>query len=157
MKALVAVTVFMAALVMTGCGAAEARGLCVSGCGLKMKGLPAGWTCENVQEIETAALEAFRHARDERLHSCGDIHKYVVTINPDEVFASDGRVVYATTDCDFHKTILGTRDYKESALPHEMVHMLQDCTPLEPTNEKDYYHSNWERDGIYKALDAVFP
>lgn len=155
--------VILSVVVLAGCSEAFARTkvACRTPCGLEFEELPDGWTCDNAKEVETAALEAFQATSDDRLKRCGHVRFYRVEIEHSASFRdleADGgaRVVYATTDCQTRRTVLGSRPYKESSLPHEMVHMLQDCEPLPPFDEKDYYHSNWERDGITSALKAVF-
>lgn len=76
--------------------------------------------------------------------------------HPERVFTDEyGRRVYGLTRCEFSVIEIGTDNLGRSALAHEMVHAMQNCIPLGPLDHDDYYHSNWDRDGINDAIEKV--
>lgn len=68
-----------------------------------------------------------------------------------------GRSVCGLAWCQYGVVEVGTpahwQHWSRSALPHELVHVMQGCdTPGEIDKGMDDEHSNWERLGINEAL-----
>lgn len=126
--------------------------LCVTRCGLTVNELPKDWSCDDVQGREEAALWAFKATKDPRLTTCNLTRFHLMTVDAGSWW-SFGKMVAGLTYCDNGAIVIGNRPPFESALPHELAHALQNCEPLPPYNDTEGFHSNWERDGIYYAIE----
>lgn len=128
--------------------------LCITKCGLVADVLPVGWSCADLQGRESAALWAYRSTKDPRLTIC-NLTRYHLAVVDAGYWWSFGRNVAGMTYCENGSIVIGSQPPAGSALVHEMGHALQGCAPLGPDNPKDHYHSNWDRDGIYAAIDKA--
>ncbi len=138
---------------LTGSGCASIS-RCETALGFQADEVPVGWTCQDVQAVETAIVRELQQAQDKRYVNCS-LRGYKLVVIDVESWWSFGRMVAGLTYCQNGNVIIGNSPPRKSALAHEMVHALQNCYPLGPYDEKDFYHSNWRRDGIYDAIDRA--
>lgn len=150
LKLLVAWTTF--GLTASGCATVSK---CTTTCGFRADEVPVGWTCQDVQDVESAIIRELQSAKDDRLKKQCDLSRFQLLVVHAEDWWSFGRQVQGLTYCENGNVIIGNSLPKDSALAHEIVHALQNCTPLEPYNDKDLFHSNWKRDGLYDAIDRA--
>lgn len=146
---------FVCALTLLSCGGLS-QNVCRTACGMVVTGAP--WSCSEVRRVERLALEKFAETADKRLYSCYALENYHVDVQRVEKWKQrpDAGFVSGETFCEFRAIKIGSEEtaYK-SSLAHEMAHALQQCVPLPPREDEDYYHSNWVRDGIRRAVDFV--
>lgn len=137
---------------LTGSGCVTISG-CTTTCGFRADSVPVGWTCDDVQAVETAIMREVQQTKDDRIKQC-DFRGYQLVVIDAESWLSFKRSVSGLTYCQNGNVIIGNASPPYSALAHEFVHVLQKCTPLGPY-EDDFYHSNWYRDGISDAIDRA--
>lgn len=139
-------------LLMQSCGGLS-QNVCRTPCGMLMSG--GEWSCQEFRRAEWVAMEEFsKTVADTRLRSCEVLANYKVEVQPTAswIQESSGRRVSGETYCEERRILVGQENINESSLAHEMAHALQQCVPLPPRDNDDYYHSNWGRDGIRDAL-----
>lgn len=93
-------------------------------------------------------------------NNCAAFDGWTIKVHPTDVwYDRDGDKVAGLTWCDKRLMEIGTPESKkwwDSAFAHESFHVMQGCrSPLPIDSELDEDHSNWLRDGIYPAIDAL--
>jgi hypothetical protein len=140
-----------AALLLVSCAAAPCR----TKCGLLVERMPYQWTCKDVQDLESASMWAFKDVEDPRLQTCNARGFSLSTVDAKSWTVNDGRLVAGITYCNQKSMVVGNLNPRESTFTHELAHVLQNCRPNWPHDEIDWDHSNWERDGIYRAISKA--
>lgn len=127
---------------------------CITKCGLEI--YKPKWKCSDYQLAEDMSMAALVRTADARLTDCKGLSAWRVevqsTINFDTLAKG---TVHGITHCNLNYIEIGSDYPPQSSLTHEIVHVLQECVPLPPTDEQDPDHSNWGRDGIYEAIRSV--
>lgn len=151
---------------------------CVSACGMLFEGVPNGAvSCEDLQEIEDvtrAAMDRDHCADDARMcksMSCGELFGYqVIAEDADAIVWIHGMnilgpFVGVTDTASKTITVANSEDWRHGSLSHEMVHAMQNGTPLPNWIETDHEaglngggghgHSGWTEHGVYKTLEDI--
>lgn len=143
-------------LTVAGCAASSN---CKTKCGLSAATLPSSWDCEALQGQENAALWAYKQtSKDPRLKVCGNLQGFHIEARNEhswpQGYKPDGGVqkVNGLTYCNSGTVIIGNDKPIDSSLVHELAHVMQNCNPRPPFDESDYYHSNWDEDGIWDGI-----
>ncbi len=154
MKALIS------ALLLTSCAGAPV--VCTTTCGLRLMD-PAPWSCEAFQATETRTLAAFDvgvtyDPRFRKIYSCGALSGYDVYVHDGESFTVPqlpGRELAGATYCHERRVIIATKVVPgDSALGHELGHVIQGCKPM-ISDVDDPDHAGWDEHGINAAIEAA--
>ena len=119
------------------------------------------WNEQRLQQTEDEWLLAMTKTTDPRLNSmdkaCAALKDLYVWVQPHQAcWDYHGEKICGQTSCENNQVLIGDLYFYASALPHEMVHIAQNChTPAPADTLRDAYHGNWDRDGIYKAIDTI--
>lgn len=129
---------------------------CETRCGVQLVGvlpsweMPDRWSCDELQLAEDIFLEKFS---DMFPAACKGMPSYLYFAQT-ESFMNGQSHVAGLTVCPMAQIQLSSLPPEESAYAHEMVHMLQGCVGVPPTDkDRDAMHSNWDRDGIQIRID----
>lgn len=154
-------------LLLTGCGPQEPIAKFESKCGLKFMGevetlndVP-GWTKETLQDVEDTTIREFSGAvKDARFTEyliCGRLKGFRIFVKPTSSWTDPwGRKVSGVTYCFERGMVVGLEQPYQSAIPHEIAHIVQGCEPIQPaTEEQDADHANWIRDNIYPTIYRI--
>lgn len=123
-----------------------------------------GWECDDVDRVETEIVLAFRDMVTEDNRFFGETwtgwEGYRVRVRPtiewmDPQLHQD-ETLYGETWCDSHYIEVNDAPPQAGTLAHELAHAIQNCDPKGPKDKKDPYHSNWNSEGIYNAIDYVY-
>lgn len=162
--ALVSILAFL--LSLPGCSTGP-KPLCSTPCGLNLWGpipepLPESlgqprWTCPELDRVEREALRAFAEdVIDPRFAgACPALYGWSVQVAPTDTWISaEHRTqsnptgsIAGVTYCAQGSVWVGNAPPLASALPHEMAHVIQRCSPAD--------HSDWQDAGINRALIRV--
>lgn len=146
---------FIACLTFLSCGCANQYA--TTRCGLIVE--QTDWlTLQSVQEAEDATVQAMTESLDPELRdataNCAALKGVVVTGRPQWWVHTrkDGEKleVVGLADCEVNHVQVARPPHDTwqfGSLPHELVHIMQRCTPLE--------HENWRTDHIYKLLTDI--
>lgn len=137
----------LALVCLPSCGPLPERGAdCVTSCGLRVVTPPEGW-CDGLPDVEDKFLSAAVRIRkiDPRFgNACAAISGYNVHVKGTPRFDSGaGYTVTGWADCSAGHLYVGSVDVLHGALSHELVHAVQGCTPMTPTDPNNPPHSNW--------------
>lgn len=178
-----------------GCGAPQRPALCVTACGMRLTApVPAQtiydggapddkadyllpwWSCDNVEAVEAASLEAYQNTAasfDNRFkiyNACEALDGVEIRVRSERHWfdKSNNESVAGLTHCTgfAHPWIeMGNREPGDGTLTHEMAHAIQSCSAKGPTPlvgqdpsydaDADPAHLNWERYGIYPGIFQV--
>ena len=118
---------------------------------------------DTLDRAVNAALDAATFTTDFRLmdqtENCKALDGLrVFTVQEPSFTLSTGRVVNGVSDCLGHYVLVGTptdgAPWSHSALVHEFLHAMQQCSPPLPIDDRlDADHANWKRDHFYDAID----
>ncbi len=117
---------------------------------------PSPAFCAQVLEAEDKIIPALGTlaAVDPRLaKACTSLRGWAIDVAPTDKWWSGTQWVSGQTFCPHLYFMINNALPLEGSLSHEMVHAAQNCEPLPPIDEDDYYHSNWEP--IYPVLDGI--
>ncbi len=115
-------------------------------------------THEVLEQALAAAIEAGSWTTDPRLHHQDGHALDGYTIFSEETFSFTlgDRQVLGWTTCATRTMVIGTpanEDWSNSALVHEIFHVMQNCQDTHPVDENaDAAHGNWWRDSIYHSI-----
>lgn len=148
--------------VLFSCGGPMPVSICENPYGLIITDLPKGWYCSDfVRTGNILQAELQKTKGDPRLKGFKDLSRYEVIVHdspswiikaPDGVFD-----VMGVTYCRAGEIHIGNSPPHENALPHEMVHALQNCDPMYvPNSVNNRAHEGWAEQGIEAALDATW-
>lgn len=112
------------------------------------------------------ALDAATFTTDYRLHDTLENCRKLIGLRiytkstPNWIRDSDGLRVSGEANCQLNMVTIGTPedgDFHDSALVHELFHVMQGCEGTPPADDPAYApgHENWIRDGIFNAIDAA--
>lgn len=117
-----------------------------------------GWSEEKYNLAESAAVRHLATVKDERFKdACGMMAGVHVRILPTRVWDYHGTTVAGQTLCmpdGYRLVYIGNSMAYESALPHEMAHVIEGCSPNGTRDLKmgeDADHAGWHAKGIYNA------
>lgn len=138
------------------------QNLCINSCQLHYDSLPPEWTCEDVIKTQNTLMHELAFTEgDPRLYQCKLEAYTVISRNESswKQYAKDGGWDYigGATDCRWKVIEIGNHPPNNNALPHEMVHAMQNCSPIQNSDSiDDEHHSNWTEMGIKNALSRVW-
>ena len=148
----------MSCLLVLSCGPVISS-VCSTTCGLQYQGRvvskEADYSCADIQRIEDRLVAALT---PQYPLACSALNNWDVW-NHAEAKWTDywGRSVAGLTNCKNFESEIGlATTLSDSALAHEMVHMVQSCytePPLDPG--MDDYHGNWKRKDLFSLIDRV--
>jgi hypothetical protein len=131
-----------------------------------------GWTCEEVQALETQTLEEFKTVTDWRFRFSREaVYGYRVSIQPTPNFRYMWRnqvqgPVSGVTDCETAYIMIGDstklgKRAAASSFAHEIAHAIQRCyagpnVDTEGTWAGDSMHGNWTSTGIDAAVIRIW-
>ena len=89
---------------------------------------------------------------------CESIRGWELYSHPDTPWDYYGTRVAGLTTCQWGVVEIGSREgmhpFQQTPYVHEFAHAIQKCDaplPLDPGT--DGYHANWQRSGIYSAIE----
>jgi len=158
------VLAFVASLLITGCGPIDIDHQCRTTRGATFMGVyPEGerpvwdaWrVCQSFQLIEDLTVAKVEHLPEMDPDRLNGVKIYVRRT----AWWVDlwGRKIAGMTTCPVNLVEVGyAYEVYDSALSHEIIHIMQGCYPPQPpTMGTDADHSNWVRDGIYNAIGEI--
>lgn len=120
-------------------------------CGLRFLGGPrgpGGWTRQRLQIAENESIKAMAGTSDTRLMTpwvtCNKLDGVDIVL--DESMPDTWNAYTSQRYRRVHLRYILTED---SSLTHELMHVVQDFTALNPPSDgEDSQHANWKRDGL---------
>lgn len=154
------------ALLLLACSGSYDRPACVTSCGLVYYGdFPSKvvpYSCEQLQKLEDLTMAEFdTRVTDLRFKpptACQAISGYSLYGTPESSWVDKyGRHISGVTICTQRTVQIGDfADIYETALSHELAHVVQNCNAIQPPDTGlDGDHADWYRDHIYEAINAV--
>lgn len=126
---------------------------------------PASWrVCERLQRVETLTLANLRNTSDSRLQAedtCHNLNGYSLWLEADGCWTDMwGRRICGVTICGQKAIQVGSLPDggvpESSALPHELVHALQNCdATFNGLFHGQEQHENWLDAGIYEQIGII--
>lgn len=118
---------------------------------------------EQLQESVDATLDSLQFTSDPRLQdtqaACGQLAGWNVYTVKAEQWDSWGVMIQGSASCWNRVIKIHTppsHRWEETALVHEFMHVIQGCEALKPIDSgSDEDHANWQRDGVWSAIDAA--
>lgn len=150
------------AVLVVSCGAPRPESICENPFGLVVTDLPKGWDCSDIVRTQTIlAAELQKTKGDPRLKKPCDLSEYTLVVHDAPSWVTvehDGTFdVMGVTYCSRREIHIGNTLPHENALPHEIVHAMQNCDPMYvPNSVNDSAHEGWFEEGIEDALDATW-
>jgi len=146
-------------LLILSCGPVISS-VCSTTCGLQYQGRivskEADYSCADIQRIEDRLVTALT---PQYPLACRALNNWDVW-NHAEAKWTDywGRSVAGLTNCKNFQSEIGlAATLSDSALAHEMIHMVQSCyggqAPFD--SGMDAYHGDWTRRGLFVLIDEI--
>lgn len=161
------------ALLAVGCAPPPPPGtIYTTRCGMNYRGLigthePAPrWSETIIQDLEDRAVETFASdangAKMNQHEICESLEGYSLFIHAEPKWdcGPKGECVAGRSFCLERRVEVATPieaySLRYSSLIHEIAHLVQDCkAPLPIDPGLDEAHADWDRDGIYDAIDKA--
>lgn len=145
-----------ALILLLACGA-EKSIQCRTTCGMQVLDSPqAPAFCAGLQAAEDRIVPVLTKLAptDARFADpCKAVRGWRIQVASVDSWDGGSQQVSGQTYCDNMLMIVNNAKPLAGSLPHEMIHAVQDCSPLPPINEKDIYHSNWGP--MYRVLGEL--
>lgn len=148
----------------------EAKRSCVSYCGMLFEGTPNGsMSCSQLQTAEDTTLAAYDaklRAEDQRFcraNACKAIFGWQVETDDAVIATSNGSDFYLGASTCESKTmvLMANQDWRHGSYPHELAHVVQDCSPPNDWEETPHEHdmgsghAGWTEHNVYKTIDSI--
>lgn len=142
-------------LLVSGCAHVEMPCIGVSGVQFFENDTP-NWSCEDFLNADQKIYNGFviSRTKDNRINKPGLAGWRLQVINAENWKHGDIAVA-GLTYCTVQTMYIHNRPFGRNAITHEYVHAIQNCAPLGPYDPKLAGHSNWDRDGIWEAINTI--
>ncbi len=140
---------------------------CITGLGMRYMGewetgeeiAPWHFTCEYFQETERRVIQALgsTYIEDANIDATRLMGVQIWMVDKPDWVDDWKRHIAGQSFCVYGYMHINNSTFAGwSSLPHEMMHFLQNCGAVQPPDpNRDSDHANWDRDGIYQAIDKA--
>lgn len=146
------------AVLLAGCGAPVDPPLCTTRCGLQYQGRVGtrdqDYTCSEIQRVEDRLVTEIG---TQYPNACTALRGWDLWNHAEPKWIDYwGRSVAGLTNCKNFQSEIGLAPIGQTALAHELVHMVQGCYGGKvPDPGMDDYHGDWIRRGLFTLIDLV--